>query len=88
MLWAQIWVKQAKVGSKISFFIFSSLVHWFFFIIALGDRLEQCLVTSRGKIYQKLLGDPSWVKWTKIAPKFRFFVILINFDPLVFVEIA
>ena len=86
---AQIWVKQAKVGSKISFFfIFSSLVHWFFFITALGDRLEQCLITRRGKICQKLLSDPNWVKWAKIGPKFSFFVIFINFDPLVFLEIS
>ena len=46
----QIWAKQTKIRSKISFFChflkFGSLV---FLQIAQDDSLEHCLTTSRGK---------------------------------------
>ena len=51
---AQIWIKQAKIVPKISFFYhflkFSCLV---FFEIAYNDRLQQCLTCRQSKTRKK-----------------------------------
>ena len=66
ILQTQIWAKQAKIGSKIRGFFFLALVHQFFFIIALDDSLERCLITSRGKTCKKNW----WPKFELNGPKY------------------
>ena len=60
---AQIWAKQAKIRSKISFFFihFPKFVSLVFLEVAYSDSLEHCLTTSRGKTHEKSFGVPSWV---------------------------
>ena len=67
-LWAQIWVKWAKIGPKIKGFFdiflkFGSLV---FLEIAYDDSLEPCLTTRRTKTHEKKIVGP------KLCPKLGF----------------
>ena len=70
ILGAQICVKQAKIGSKISlfchFFKFGSLV---FLEMAQDDSLEHRVTPSRGKTHEKNLGG------AQIGSEIRVFVI-------------
>ena len=42
--------------------------------MALDDRLEQCLTTSKSKMSQKSLSAQIWVKQAKVGSKISFFL--------------
>ena len=82
---AQIWIKQAKIVPKISFFYhflkFSCLV---FFEIAYNDRLQQGLTCRRSKTRKKKWRSKFGPNGPKSGPKLVFFFHFLKFGLLVF----
>ena len=73
-LWAQIWVKWAKIGPKIKGFfdIFLKFGLLVFLEIAYDDSLEPCLTTRRTKTHEKNCGS-------QIVSEIRVFAIFSRF---------
>ena len=83
----QIWVKRAKIGTKIRFFaIFSSSL--VFLKIAYDDCLEQCLTTNRGKTQKENWGPHLGINDPKSGLELDFFWHFLKFGSLVFLEIC
>ena len=78
-----------KLGPKQGFCHFLKFGSLVFVENAYNDSLQQCVLSSRGAIYEKISWVQIWAKGTKIGPEIRFLAgHFLRFGALVFVEIA
>ena len=78
-IWDQIWVKQAKIGSKIKFFLsffkFGSLV---FLGIAQECSLRECLTTNIAKTSTTTKKNKTKKNVAQIGAEMIFFILMLS----------